>query len=583
MPMITMTLNGRQMTVDTGGMTAQQYVDYYRGHGFNAQLVDQGGPGAVDQLQAFAAGQGAAPQGLVSALSGGGGEPSMSSPDPAVTGEIRVLMPDHSQQFFRINDPALDAALTAGARPVNADGSISTDVRQFNGGWIVRSGTGYVPLNVLSGGEWLPGQQEALRAGGLDVGQGGGPGSTPGPTPPPGSGPGGGQGPIPTGGGGNTPSGYANNGWMGNQNAQAPALSKDLEDALRELMQEARTQGLRGQEALTGLVDDYKNYLGFARSAAEQTFAKRDMLTDLLTGKVMPGIESALGTMNQATGLSPEAMAALRVNAIESPERAYQGQVEQLKTQLGQRGAFGGGALPGDAGAMIRGYAPLMQGRDATRSNLLANTILSDEQRKFDTLGLNRQTALGAMNTGAGLASSLANAYNPSALFGANEGALSGLLSTLGARTNSGFQGLNAAGGFANTLEQAQPTSFKNLLLASLLGTGGNILSDPDNWSKIGDFFSGLFGGGNNNSSTPTQNPGQLPIPGNPFPTNPAPGTPTTPPFVSSGDQPQTQPTYGAGALASAYPTRTNQPAPYSAPYQASSNIGGDYPMVYRR
>lgn len=511
MPMITARFNGVEKTVDTGGMTAQQYMDYYNSHGIKAELVRTGGPGQVDQLQAFGAGLGAAPKGLVSALSSG--EPGMANPDPSR--KMRVWE-NNSVKEYSTDDPALDQALTAGARPIGPDGGIHTDIRKLdNGGWVIGSGGGYIPINVFVGGDeaWLPGQREELQRLGLQAGsytnnpEPGGPAGGPG------------TGPIPTGGG-TTPSGYRENGWMGNQNVNAPALSKDLEDALRELMQEARTQGLRGQEALTGLVDDYKNYLGFARSAAEQTFNKRNELTDMLTGKVMPGIESAIGTMNQATGLSPEAMQALRMNAIEGPERAYQGQVEQLKTALAQRGAAGGGALPGDAGAMIRGYAPLMQGRDATRSNLLANTILADEQRKFETLGLNRQTALGAMNTGAGLATGFANAFNPSTLFGANEGALSGLGATIGQRTGAGFQGLNTASNLLGTGMENQPTSFKNLLLASLLGTGGNILSDPSNWSKIGDFFKGLLGGGDNNNSganpnvtgtPPYVNPNQYP------------------------------------------------------------------------
>ncbi len=531
-----------------------KYKQYYENAGYTVKQV---GPVSTavnreTQLQQYAAGQGPRPAGLQSgfaaptgydkggALAQGLQKPSatgqaVSDGTTGPSGEIRVLMPNQQQQFFSIQDPALDAALQAGARPIGPDGSISTDARQFNGGWIVRSGNGYVPLNVLAGGEWLPGQQEALTAGGLDIGEGYGPGGTPGATPPPGAGQGG-QGPIPTGGGAGGPSGaggYLTNGWMGNQSATAPALPQDLNDALYDLMNRALTQGERGQEALTGLIDDYKNYLGFTRSAAEQTFGKRDELTERLAGQYSPtirGIESAMQTMNQATGLSPEAMQALRLNAIEAPERAYQGQVEQLKSTLAQRGAYGGGALPGDAGALVRGYAPLMQGRDAARSNLLANAILADEQRKFDTLGLNRQTAASAMNTGAGLAGALASAYNPTGLIQSGADALSGLGQTVNARTGAGFQGLNTAGGLLQTGFENQPTSFKNMLLAALAGTGGNILADPNNWSKIGDFFKGLWP--DSNSGTPTQTTGQLPIPTNPFPTNPAPTTPTTPPYV---------------------------------------------------
>lgn len=414
---------------------------------------------------------------LMAALSGSGPTPkTASTPTQVATGTtdaagtIAVLMPDRTTRTFSLSDPALHQAIVAGGRPVNpADGGINTDIREFQGGILVGTPGGYVPLNVFAGGDWLPGQREALAAEGIPEGQ---PGDTETAGGAGGAGGGtgtGGTGGGTTGGGGTT---YQDNGWMGNQGATAPSLNSDLEKALRELMQEARNQGVRGQEALTGLVDDYKNYLGFARSAAEQTFNRRNELTDTLLGKVTPAIESAIGTMNESTGLSPEAMAALRGQAIEGTQRDYQGQVQELKSQLGARGAYGGGSNPGDFNAILQGYAPLMQGRDATRSSLLANTILADEQRKFDTLGLNRQTAMSALGTGAGLTSALAGAYNPASMFSANEGALSGLLDTVNAGTGAGFQGLNTAGNLANVLQEMQPGSFRNTLLAALLSTG---------------------------------------------------------------------------------------------------------------
>lgn len=436
------------------------------------------------------------------------GQPAGGRSDPGGEGTLTVRMPNGEMKNHVGISEALNQDLQAGGVPLDAQGQ-PMQVDQFQGGWIVRGQDGnWSTLNPLFGQQMTSAQVQALSGAGLSVAgipTGGSTGNTGG-----GAGTTGGPGYGAPGGTSGPPPGSAGAGYLGNQGAQAPRLPTDIEKALMELMQEARNQGVRGQEALTGLVDDYKNYLGFARSAAEQTFNRRNQLTDTLLGKITPGIESALGTMNEATGLSPEAMAALRLQATEQPERDYQQQVEQLKTQLAGRGAFGGGAMPGDAGAMIRGYAPLMSARDSTRASLLSNAILANEQRKFDTLGLNRQTALGAMGTGAGLTSSLAGAYNPASLFGANESALGGILNTINSGTASGFQGLNTATGAANVLQEMQPGSFRNTLLASLLSTGGNILTQPGVLNAIGRGLGGLLniGGNNNNSNTNTNSPG---------------------------------------------------------------------------
>lgn len=507
---------------------------------------------------------------------------------------IAVKMGDGTTKQFPIfgqsreQDEALNQALLSGQAtivdPLRGD---LLPVKQFNGGWVVQSRTGeWQTLNRYSSGEWSPGQREAIEQG---VSAGQLPAETPplppgAPPPQPQPAPGGPQ-PTPTPPPGTTPP-------PGSQPppqppATAAPLSDDLVKALRELMQEARNAGTRGEEALRGLSASYREYLGLARSAAEQTYNQRNELTNALlgrtgpstpdagypvplrgpdddlvhstnvgqvdayiakgykplradgseatvepfqggtlidgrpinaviTGRITPeqaqaliaggrqvppdivgpdsgpgGLEAALNTayagMNTSTGLSPEAMAALRRGAIEDPERAYQGQVEQLKTTLAGRGAYGGGALPGSAGDIVRGYAPLMQGRDSTRSNLLANTILADEQRRFETLGLNRQTAANAMSTGAGLTSSLASAYNPASLFGATEGALGGLGNTIQAGTNSQFQGINTAGGLANVWQESQPSSFRNTLLAALAGTGAKV--GADNAGQIGQWI----------------------------------------------------------------------------------------------
>lgn len=416
------------------------------------------------------------------------------SPTPPPSGTVpsfSIVMPDGTVQTFNgalESNPAIDAALKSGGR-VWMNGQF-LDSKQFQGGWIVNTASGWTPLNAIYG-EWLPGQRDALTAAGIQPG-------TPGVSKP---------GDTPSGGaGGPVGSGQP---WFGDANVTASQLPTGLGDALASLMQESLNQGRQSQERYSGLVDDLKNYLGFARSAAEQTYNRRNELTDSLLGKITPGIESAIGTMNDATGLSPEAQAALRAQAIEGSAADYQNNIRALKSQLGARGAYGGGDTPGDLGAILGGYAPLMASRDTARSTGLANAILANEQRKLDTLKLNRETASNAMNTGAGLTSSLASAYNPAPFFSANEGALSGLNSALGGINAAGFSGLNAAGGFGNTLSSAATNqaelgtrasisnaqlanalqiarlgnnnALTNSILGAALATGGNILSSRNN------------------------------------------------------------------------------------------------------
>ena len=284
----------------------------------------------------------------------------------------------------------------------------------------------------------------------------------------------------------------------------APQLPADLVEMLRTLVQQSVDQGAQGQNRLNRLVDNYGQYLDFAQQSLGSTMQTRDQLVQSLLGTLTPGIQSAIGGMNEAPGLSPEAMAALRSQAVEGPQRDYQSQVEQLKTSLAGRGAYGGGDTPGALGEIVRGYAPLMSNRDSTRQNLLSQAILADEQRKFESLGLNRQTGLGAINAGTNLTSALGGIYSPNAFLGATEGALGGLGSALSGQTAAGFQGLNTAGGMADSLvrqnELQDNNQLRNLLLSSLLGTGGNILTGlltGNNNDNLEETLRDILGGGN--------------------------------------------------------------------------------------
>jgi len=408
---------------------------------------------------------------------GGPTSPPPAEGYPVVPGQMYVRMPDGSERTFYGITEQLNQALQQGGRPIMPNGELA-QVEQFQGGWLLN---GNQPLNVWMGEGYTPEQIDVLtQAGRLQ------------PTGPESLGPGTGQPTVPPANGTTTTgapvtpgSPAVPPGYLGNQGANAPSVPSDLQDMLRQLIQEARNQGVRGQEALTGVTDDLKNYLAFSRAAAEQSMGRRDSLVDALTGMVTPGIASAMGTMNQATGLSPEAMAALRAQAVDGTQRQYQGQVQDLKTQLAARGAMGG-MTPGAADQMIQGYAPLMANRDATRSNLLSQAILADEQRKFDTLGLNRQTAASFANLGGSLAAGLGNVYNPSQFLGGNEAALSGLLGAANSGTAAGLGGLNAAANFTGNLADLAPGSFRNTLYGALLGTG---------LGTLGDWLRGQIGG----------------------------------------------------------------------------------------
>lgn len=80
-------------------------------------------------------------------------------------GSIQVTKDGKSQTVTGMT--ALSEALLAGWRPLLPNGQPAQAQRTNDGGWIVQSDKGWVPLNVLGGQGWLPGQQEALQQMGL--------------------------------------------------------------------------------------------------------------------------------------------------------------------------------------------------------------------------------------------------------------------------------------------------------------------------------------------------------------------------------------------------------------------------------
>lgn len=76
---------------------------------------------------------------------------------------LPVLMKDGTTRTFSAIDSNLDAALKDGGRPVDIYGQPMTVTTDVYGGYMVTDSKGApMPLNVAGGGDWLPGQKEAL-------------------------------------------------------------------------------------------------------------------------------------------------------------------------------------------------------------------------------------------------------------------------------------------------------------------------------------------------------------------------------------------------------------------------------------
>jgi hypothetical protein len=165
---------------------------------------------------------------------------------------------------------------------------------------------------------------------------------------------------------------------------------------------------------------------------------------DLTNGSAADAIKMLLQTSydrstdlyGQSTGLSPEALSALRTQGTSGINADYQSAAQALNSQLLRRGAVGQGALPSSPGDIARTYQPLYTAMAQQKSKAQTETILANEAQKNTSLYQNNQLAQNA---------------------------------------------LTSAGGFANNLADLEPASTKNLLLTALLSgaanSGGGLIS----------------------------------------------------------------------------------------------------------
>lgn len=149
----------------------------------------------------------------------------------------------------------------------------------------------------------------------------------------------------------------------------------------------------------------------------------------------------------QGGGYLPRVKQALTSEAIQSVPQNYNQVAQQLQTQLGSRGAAGGGSQPG-SGLLGRGLGQLYSSEEQQKSNLLNNITAGGQQNINAAEGGVLNAGLGTGNTGANVTGSATSAANT-----ANQ--QSGLLGTiigggLGVLGSALGKGGALAGGVAN-------------------------------------------------------------------------------------------------------------------------------------
>ncbi len=168
-------------------------------------------------------------------------------------------------------------------------------------------------------------------------------------------------------------------------------------------------------------------------------------------------LTNAIANQNTATGLSPQALAAMRTQATSGINDQYQSAAQAVNSQLLRRGAAGQATLPGSGGDISRAYQPLYSAMEAAKSKATEDTIMADEAAKQKSLYQNQQLAQNAANSVFGNTTSVFNAGNAA---------------------------LGQAGSTADALASLEGPSLTKLLATSLAtgaatgtGPGGSILS----------------------------------------------------------------------------------------------------------
>lgn len=440
---------------------------------------------------------------------GAGYDPSATSyafdsatvPQDEYPGGFRIrLRTPQGQYVFSKDHSFISHALQSGWTAVGDTGE-PHKVTSFGGGYLIDG----VPINAALTGEMTQEQADALRAAGLWSENAAGARITANGGMPAGHDAGGGR--ITTSGTTGTPgTGTGTGAGTGSIPGIDTNVPDNARDVYRQLL-EALLKRTQGADALSQAGVDFFGRMG---TLGDQAAGRRDAFIDGLYPGIKDTLEYFMANRDKAEGLSPEGRAALRQQLNEGiPERFNQA-AQGLSTELLRRGADTG-QMPGSTGDIVRGYAPLYAARAGEYSKANRDVVLEDERQKLASLLANRQLASSAIGQGTALTSTLGNIYNPSNYYNTGLGGLQAGISGFGA----GTQGLGVGAGLAGGLADLEPTSFRNLLLASLLGSGssalGDILSGAGGGAGgiggligvLGKIFGGIFGGGNRPGVTP--------------------------------------------------------------------------------
>lgn len=226
-------------------------------------------------------------------------------------------------------------------------------------------------------------------------------------------------------------------------------------------------------EGRTGLADQVLRRMGgesaFWQDRMSQWEGMRDERLNPLLENIMSGVSDYSGMMKdywsragqevtapslaETEGLSPQAMAALRAQAIEGTAGAYDDALSRAVVNLSRRGMLTGAtAAGGDAARLFGGvYAQKAQ----AKADALRKTTLADEQARRENWVQNRQWnlnrrgllleglrgglqgQLGGIGTGSALYNVIAGAYDPTKYTGAYNVATQGQLGALSQGTQS--------------------------------------------------------------------------------------------------------------------------------------------------
>lgn len=212
---------------------------------------------------------------------------------------------------------------------------------------------------------------------------------------------------------------------------------------IRQLMDASLKAGTNNAQQMTPVLDNLTKTMNTFNTAFTEDRARQAGLVDTLLGKSNEIMDYFNSQRDTSTGLSPETNAALRTMALEEVPARFEKAGEDLRTTLLRSGGMGAGMPSG--GDVIRGFAPLITGREQTRAGLLRDTILANEAEKRRTLDVNRDRALSTLPTAAGLVGTVGSIFDPAKYQPGLTSTLAGMTDLMKTQADTQMQGLGLA------------------------------------------------------------------------------------------------------------------------------------------